>query len=150
MHRFDRDRLRECPETAFRELRRIRFHDVDAAGIIFYPRIFEHCNDTLIAFFEATGAPLHEQLREPAWLAPVRHAEADYFAPLRFGDEVEVALVAAHVAESEVTVGFRLARGADRTVCVVAQCVHVFVDPKTFRRSVVPEPLRSAFLRIGA
>lgn len=150
MHRFDRDRLRQRPETAFAEQRQIRFQDVDAAGIIFYPRVLEHCHDVLLSFFSAVGAPLHEQLRAPTWLAPIRHAEADYFKPLRFGDAVEVALVAAEVAESEVTLGFRVARSGSDEVCAVAQSVHAFVEPKSFQRCPVPEPLKSAFLRIGA
>jgi acyl-CoA thioesterase FadM len=104
----------------------------------------------LVSFFAAAGAPLHEHLRAPTWLSPIRHAEADYFKPLRFGDAVEVALVAAEVGESEVTLGFRVARAVGQEVCAVAQSVHVFVGAETFERCPVPEPLRSAFLRLGA
>lgn len=149
MHRFDRDRLRQRPETAFGEHRHIRFQDVDAAGIIFYPRIFELCHDVVVALFAEAGAPLHEHLRAPAWLSPIRHAEADYFKPLRFGDAVEVAVVAAAVHQSEVTFGFRIARAETEEVCAVAQSVHTFVRTGSFERCDVPEPLRSAFLRIG-
>ncbi len=149
MHRFERDTLCHRPDTAFAEQRQIRFQDVDAVGIIFYPRLLEHCHDVLLAFFSAAGAPLHEHLRAPTWLAPVRHVEADYFKPLRFGDAVEVALVAAEVAETEVTLGFRVARAAGGEVCAVAQSVHTFISPGSFQRCPVPEPLRSAFLRIG-
>jgi len=149
MHRFDRDTLRRRPDSAFGEQRQIRFQDVDAAGIIFYPRVLEHCHDVLLSFFAAAGAPLHEHLRAPTWLAPIRHAEADYFKPLRFGDAVEVALVAAEVAETEVTLGFRVARTSGGEVCAVAQSVHAFVSAQTFQRCPVPEPLRSAFLRLG-
>lgn len=149
MHRFERDTLRRRPESAFAEERAIRFQDVDAAGIIFYPRLFEYCHDLLVAFFAHAGAPLHENLRAPTWLAPIRHAEADYFKPLRFGDRVEVAIVAAVLTDSEVSLGFRIARAGRDEVCAVAQSVHTFVDPGTFQRRPVPEPLSSAFLRIG-
>lgn len=149
MHRFERDTLRRRTDSAFAETRAIRFQDVDAAGIIFYPRLLEYCHDTLVAFFAAAGAPLHENLRAPTWLAPIRHAEADYFKPLRFGDPIEVAIVAAVLAESEVSLGFRIARTDKDEVCAVAQSVHTFVVPASFQRRPVPEPLKAAFLRIG-
>jgi len=149
MHRFERDTLRRRPDSAFAGERAIRFQDVDAAGIIFYPRLLEYCHDTLVDFYAAAGAPLHENLRAPTWLAPIRHAEADYFKPLRFGDRIEVAIVAAVLADSEVALGFRIARSEGGEVCAVVQSVHTFVEPRTFQRCPVPEPLRAAFLRIG-
>jgi YbgC/YbaW family acyl-CoA thioester hydrolase len=149
MHRFERDTLRRRPESAFGEQRQIRFQDVDAAGIIFYARALDYCHDTLMSFFAAAGAPLHEELRAPTWLAPIRHAEADYFKPLRFGDPVEVAIVASKLEESEVALGFRIARTDTGEVCVVTQSVHTFVAAKTFQRTPIPEPLRSAFARLS-
>ncbi|MDQ2644982.1 MAG: acyl-CoA thioesterase [Myxococcota bacterium] len=149
MHRFEREQLRRRTDSVFAETRTIRFQDVDAAGIIFYPRLLEYCHDTLVAFFAAAGAPLHENLRSPTWLAPIRHAEADYFRPLRFGDPIEVAIVAAVLLDSEVSLGFRIARTDKDEVSAVAQSVHTFVTPATFQRCRVPEPLRAAFLKIG-
>jgi YbgC/YbaW family acyl-CoA thioester hydrolase len=149
MHRFERDTLRQRPESAFGEQLQIRFQDVDAAGIIFYPRLFSYCHDVLVSFFAAAGVPLHEHLREPSWIAPIRHAEADYLRPLRFGDRVEVAIVAAEVAESEVALGFRVARTTSQEVCALVQSVHTFVSVESFQRCPVPELLRSAFLRVG-
>jgi YbgC/YbaW family acyl-CoA thioester hydrolase len=149
MYRFERDTLRQRPEFAFAEQRQIRFQDVDAAGIIFYARVLDYCHDVLVSFIAAAGTPLHEHLRKPSWLAPIRHAEADYFKPMRFGDAIEVSLVAAKLEESEVVLGFRMARTDSQEVCVVAQSVHAFVDPKSFQRVPVPEPLKSAFARLS-
>jgi YbgC/YbaW family acyl-CoA thioester hydrolase len=150
MYRFERDTLRGRPPSAFAQERQIRFQDVDAAGIIFYPRLLEYCHDLLVDFFALNGAPLPEVLRDPTWISPIRHAEVDYFKPLRFGDPVEVALVSAHLSPSEVTLGFRVARrGGAEEVCAVAQSVHTFVEPRTFKRVPLPEPLRAAFEAIG-
>jgi YbgC/YbaW family acyl-CoA thioester hydrolase len=150
MFRFERDTLRARPATAYVEDRAIRFQDVDAAGIIFYPRLLEYCHDLLARFFSENGAALPEVLREGNWLAPVRHAEVDYFKPLRFGDPVEVALVSAYLSTSEVTLGFRVARrdGSDE-VCAVAQSVHTFVDAHTFTRIPLPDALRAGLEAIG-
>jgi 1,4-dihydroxy-2-naphthoyl-CoA hydrolase len=149
MFRFERDALRVQSETAFVEQRSIRFQDVDAAGIIFYPRLLVYCHDLLVSFLARAGAPLDQVLRDGHWIAPIRHAEADYFKPLRFGDVVDVALVRVHLEAREATLGFRFARAQGGEVCAVAQSVHAFLDPATFTRIDVPEPPRSAFAAIG-
>ena len=149
MFRFERDRLRTATTHAFKVDVPIRFQDVDAAGIIFYPRALELCHDAYVTFLEQAGLPLHEVLKGP-WLSPVRHAEADYVKPLRFGDRVEVALVAAHFEPmpnpSEVTLGFRVACKGEAAILV--QTIHTFVDRKTFQRTAVPDELRQALATV--
>jgi len=145
MHRFTRDDLKARPTNAFAEQRRVRFQDVDAAGIIFYPRLLEYFHDTYVSFLSAAGTPLVEVLRSGVWLSPVRHAEAYYFRPLRFGDEVEVALVRAHVEPTEVALGYRIARTGSDEVCAVGQVVHTFLDAVSFRRTDIPDDLLRAY-----
>jgi YbgC/YbaW family acyl-CoA thioester hydrolase len=148
MHRFDRDELKPSRPQAFVERRAIRFQDVDAAGIIFYPRVLEMFHDVYVAFLAFAGAPLPEVLQSGTWIAPVRHAEADYFKPLRFGDAVSVEVCRAHVAETEATLGYRIARAEGGEVCVVGQVVHTFVDRASFKRTAIPERVRLALERI--
>jgi 1,4-dihydroxy-2-naphthoyl-CoA hydrolase len=144
MHRFDRDELKLSRPHAFADNRTIRFQDADAAGIIFYPRVLEMFHDVYVAFLAFAGAPLPEVLRTGTWIAPVRHAEADYFKPLRFGDPVVVEICRAHLSETEATLGYRIARSENGEVCVVGQVVHTFVDRATFKRTPIPEPVRLA------
>jgi 1,4-dihydroxy-2-naphthoyl-CoA hydrolase len=144
MHRFDRDELKLSRPRAFADNRTIRFQDADAAGIIFYPRVLEMFHDVYVAFLASAGAPLPEVLRTGTWIAPVRHAEADYFKPLRFGDRVSVEICRAHLSETEATLGYRIARSEGGEVCVVGQVVHTFVDRTSFKRTPIPEPVRLA------
>jgi YbgC/YbaW family acyl-CoA thioester hydrolase len=144
MHRFERDDLKLSRPHAFVDRRAIRFQDIDAAGIIFYPRVLEMFHDAYAAFLAAAGTPLPEVLNSGTWLAPVRHAEADYFKPLRFGDPVSVEICRAHLSESEATLGYRIARAEGGEVCVVGQVVHTFVDRATFKRMPIPELVRRA------
>lgn len=149
MHRFERDVLRQTNDDAFAEVRAVRFQDVDAAGIIFYPRLLEYCHDLVVSFFAFAGVPLEEALRAKQWIAPIRHAEADYFRPLRFGDLIEVGLARVHLEFTEVALGFRITRKSNGEVCAVAQSVHTFLDPATLQRCELPEPLRLALLAIA-
>jgi 1,4-dihydroxy-2-naphthoyl-CoA hydrolase len=144
MYRFERDDLKLSRPHAFVESRAIRFQDIDAAGIIFYPRVLEMFHDAYAAFLAFAGCPLPEVLKSGGWLAPVRHAEADYFKPLRFGDEVRVEICRAHLLESEATLGYRIARAEGGEVCVVGQVVHTFVERASFKRTAIPEPVLRA------
>lgn len=107
-------------------------------------------HDIYAAFLAFAGAPLPEVVRAGTWIAPVRHAEADYFKPLRFGDPVTVEICRAHVAETEATLGYRIARAEGGEVCVVGQVVHTWVDRATFKRIPIPEPVRRALEHIEA
>jgi 1,4-dihydroxy-2-naphthoyl-CoA hydrolase len=152
MFRFEREVLKNPRGGSFARERAVRFQDVDAAGIIFYPRALELCHDLYVDFLADAGHPLHTALKGP-WIAPIRHVEADYMKPLRFGDRVEVALVAAHLGPSapatEVTLGFRITTLPDRVPAIVAQSVHTFVTRETFQRTPVPEELVTALRAAG-
>jgi len=152
MFRFERDALKQPVNDGFARERAIRFQDVDAAGIIFYARAFELCHDVYVEFLSAAGIPLHESLQGPV-IAPIRHAEADYLRPLRFGDRVEVALVAAQLgptaAPTEVTLGFRIAKLPAREPSILVQSVHTFVTRERFERTSAPEALGRALAAAG-
>src|SRR5688572_22069786 len=115
MFLFERDVLKQAGR-AFKVEREVRFQDVDAAGVIFYPRLLEYFNDTYLALLSSAGQPLHASLGRASWVSPVRHAEADFLRPLRFGEAIEVAVVGAKVrpdAEpTEVTLGYRITKVA--------------------------------------
>ncbi len=150
MHRFDREELKRSSLHAFVDRRAIRFQDIDAAGIIFYPRVLEMFHDAYGAFLAFAGCPLPSVVKAGKWIAPVRHAEADYFKPLRFGDEVGVEICRAHVTETEATLGYRVVRSVGQELCVVGQVVHTFVDCASFKRTPMPEVLSRALLHIEA
>jgi acyl-CoA thioesterase FadM len=89
-----------------------------------------------VAWMDGAGMRLAGALQTGAWGAPLKHAEADFYRPLRFGDEIQVAVAAARLDGSELSVGFRVDRGDE--VCAVGTLVHVFLDLTTFRR--IPPP----------
>lgn len=145
MYRYDRQTLLSVTREGFVRTRRVRFQDVDAAGVIFYAKVFEYCHDLYVEYLEAHAVSLVDVIKQRQWAAPIRHAEADYLRPLRFGDEVAVSLPVAHLAESELTLGYRISLGGTREVAVVAQSVHTFVSLPDFKRCPVPEGVFMAF-----
>jgi YbgC/YbaW family acyl-CoA thioester hydrolase len=129
------------------ERRVVRFQEVDAAGILFYARTFDFFHDAYVAFLRVRGVPLEAALRDGGWVAPLRHAEAEYLRPLRFGDAIDVSLVRIDVGDTHYSIGYRIELDG-HTACV-GRTHHVTVDPATFRRAPIPPALREA-LRGGS
>ncbi len=134
--------IRDAETCLHVEERVVRFQDVDAAGIVFYARIFDYFHDAYVGFLRDRGAPLERALRTGEWVAPLTRAEAEYLRPLRFGDVIEVAIIAVELAETEYVVSHRIDVGGEPAS--VGRTRHVSVDPETFRRAAVPEVLRRA------
>jgi 1,4-dihydroxy-2-naphthoyl-CoA hydrolase len=122
----------------------VRFQDVDAAGIVFFARVFDYFHDAYVAFLRARGAPLEDALHDGAWVAPLRHAEADYRRPLRFADALTITVTVLGLEETEFRLGYRIETGEG--VACEGETVHVSVDPHTFRRAPIPEILRQALI----
>ncbi len=121
----------------------VPFQHVDAAGIVFFARVLEYFHDSYVAFLVARGQPLHRAINERSWAAPLVHAEADFFRPLRFGDVVTVGVVRARWDRQQLTVGYRLI-GGDGTTAAIGRTVHAVVEPRTVMRAAAPDALKAA------
>jgi len=143
---FTLDDLDVTTPALVRQERKVRFQEVDAAGTIYFAKVFELCGDAYLELLESSGLDVAGILRAKTWAAPLRHAEADYRAPLFFGDAVTVEIVRAHAGGSSLTIGHRLTRG-DGQIAAVAITVHVFVDGGTFKPMPLPDALRARITR---
>lgn len=126
----------------------VRFQDVDAAKVVFFARLFDYFHDAYVAFLDEGGLPLHGVLARGEWGAPLRHAEADFLAPIHFGDLLDVGIVGAALGEGRYTLGYRLsvvksARTKVGTVVAVGHTHHVVIggDLDRPRRLALPEDL---------
>ncbi|MFM7296641.1 MAG: acyl-CoA thioesterase [Planctomycetota bacterium] len=65
----------------------VRFGDVDAAGIAYFPNIYGFLHDAFEALWERhVGIRYHELIAVRRLGFPLVHSEVDFHAPLRFGD----------------------------------------------------------------
>jgi len=129
----------------------VRFQDVDAAGIVYFPRLISYFHDAYVSVLAARGLPLHELIKTSPWIAPIRRAEADFLRPVRFGDRIHAALVRAQASTSSIALGWRLTSGGSglegapgAVVHATGKTVHTFVD-RSFQRAALPEEMRRAF-----
>jgi YbgC/YbaW family acyl-CoA thioester hydrolase len=139
---FAREALLTAEPVLHQMSRRVAFQEVDAAGTIYYARVYEYFGDAYIDLLEKGGVSLAAAMQSKVWFAPLVHSEADYLSPMRFGDSVTVHVVKVDCRASAATVGYRIV-SPEGLPLAVGCTVHVFVD-SSFRRCPVPPDVRRA------
>ena len=113
----------------FKIKRIVEFSDTDMAGIVHHAVYYRYMEAAEHAFFRSLGLTVAPP-KTPASVGwPRVHTEADFSAPLRFEDEVEIHLLVAQKKSKALTYAFRLrklnapkpyevARGKITVVCI--------------------------------
>ncbi len=143
--------IRGCPdgiavnnrEVPFHGRFTVRLHDTDAAGVMFFGHLFRHAHDAYEAFMADLGFPLDGLIRAQRWQLPLVHAEADYSAPMRHGDMVNVAVSVAEIGRSAFTLTYDF-RGSEGRRCAAARTVHVCISAAAGGKCPLPPALRAA------
>lgn len=113
-------------------------HDTDMAGIIFFAKQFRYVHDALEELMFALGISLDKLFHEDHFVFVIVHAEADYLAPLRVGDDLELHVAVEKIGSSSFTIAYEIFRIKDRLLVGTAKTVHVTLDSKT--RTKIPLP----------
>ena len=88
----------------FRYVTQLNLRDTDAAGVAFFAAYYAIAHDAYEAYLRQAGCPLS------SWLAevhlPIVHSEADYKAPLRLDDPLEVFVSCTRLGERSFTMSY--------------------------------------------
>ena len=124
----------------------VRFADVDLVGFVYYPRVLHYCHVAMEQFFAARCDTTYARLLadERLGFATV-NAQAEFFAPFNYGDDVEVEVAVSRVGRTSATFEYHLRRAADATLCARATLVHVALDVDARRAVEIPARLRAVF-----
>ncbi len=126
----------------------VRFGACDPAGIMYFPNYFDFFHAAMEDFFrDRIGARYHVLLSGDRITFPTVHLECDFRAPVRFGDQVRIAVTVERIGRSTVVLGYTGRRDEDGEVCVVAKATTVCTDLEAMKSVPLPETLRGAFER---
>ena len=126
----------------YRSTLKIRFSDEDHARIVYYPRFFHFFHVAFEDFFDSEGVPYRRCLDEGVgW--PAVHAEADFESPVRFGDELEIAVDVARLGRTSAT--FQYAGSVGGRPAVRGKIVVACIDMATMRSQPIPDRYRTVF-----
>jgi 4-hydroxybenzoyl-CoA thioesterase len=124
----------------------VRFGDADPAGLVYYPNIFHYFHIALEEFFGARCGIGYERLLTVERIGfPTVKTETEFFAPLVYGDEVEVEIHVSHTGNSSATFEYAARRASDKTLCARSTQIHVAMNLDTRRPVRIPDTYRAAF-----
>src|SRR5688572_31453151 len=119
---------------------KVRMHDTDMAGLLYFARQFRFANDALEDFFEAEGYTFND-IHDQNYVFVIVHAEADYLAPLKVGDKLEVHMHVEKIGTSSITFLYNIFKENQELIGTV-KTVHVTLDRRSGERAAVPEAYR--------
>ena len=124
---------------AFKMPQKVLFRHCDPAGIVFFPRYFEMVNDCVEAFFAGIGHSF--EAMHPEAGVPTAAIEAEFVAPSRHGDLLELSLACRRLGRTSLSYGLTAVCGGALRLRVAATLVHI---DAAGRPAPWPEDLRAA------
>lgn len=121
---------------------KVRLHDTDAAGRLFFANQFKFFHDAYEAMMTERGLSFSEIFRTQNFSLPIVHAQADYKAPLAVGDELEIRVSLLNLGQTSLTFNYEIFRGEQSHLVGSGQTVHVAVDKKTAKKIPLPPALK--------
>jgi 4-hydroxybenzoyl-CoA thioesterase len=124
---------------AFNSQLKIRFGDIDRAGIVYYPRFMHYFHVALEEFFAgALGIEYHDVVETHRIGLPTVHLETNFSRPFSYGDNIEVEVSVLEVGRSSITFGYRVFKQGENDPRIVGHNVTVCLDMDTFKKLVIP------------
>jgi len=110
--------------TPFRIKRRVEFHETDTAQIVHFSNFFRYMESAEVEFLRSRGLSVTMPWEGEKIGLPRVSATCDFFKPIRFDEEFEVAVTIERLGNKSVTYGFEftrdgevLAKGKVTSVC---------------------------------
>jgi 4-hydroxybenzoyl-CoA thioesterase len=125
---------------------RYRFGDIDDAGIAYYPKLLHYFHCCFEDWFgDALGIPYARIMHEQKLGLPAVRLEAEFFAPIRYGDEPVVNLGVLRIGNSSVELGFWMNLADGTRPCCRARVITASVDMDTMQKMPLPAEWRTRF-----
>ena len=110
---------------AFRHRLRVRFCETDAMGVVHHASYLAYLEETRVEYLRALGRP-YDRLRAAGTEFPVVEAALQYRRPLRFDDEVDVAVMVASTSGATFQMSYLVSCAGELSATAVT--VHGVVD----------------------
>jgi 4-hydroxybenzoyl-CoA thioesterase len=131
---------------AYTSIQKIRFDDVDGAGIVYYPRFLHLCHAAFEDFFDSAAPFSYPELISKRRLGfPTVHIDATFSAPLTYGDTAIVGLSVKETGRSSVKTAYDIKRKRDGVLSFSATITTVLISLDTQKAVPLTDELRAVF-----
>ena len=121
--------------------RTIRLSETDATGVLYFSELLKLAEEVFEVFLLGKKFTINDLIENTPFLMPIVHAEADYAAPLKAGDVVDIELNLDEVGESSFTLHVRLLK--ERMEVGVTKITHVVTSKETEKAVPIPKVVLS-------
>lgn len=133
------------PPKTFRQDHPVRFADVDAAGIVYYPRLLHYCHLTFEDFFGGAGDRDYSAwIREGRLGFPTVHLDVDFLRMVEYGRPLVMTARLVRVGNRSVIFRFE-GELEDGSVAFRADVTKVCTGMDDGRPRDIPDELRTLF-----
>ncbi len=133
---------------AFRSQLKIRFGDIDHAGIVYYPRFLHYFHVALEEFFASELEIDYPTVIDEHRIGlPTVHLETDFSRPLRYGDQIEIEVSVLKIGSSSITFGYQVFKLGENKPWIEGHNVTVCLNMDTFKKVDIPDWLRIKLAR---
>lgn len=113
----------------FRKTKNVRFSHCDPAGIVFYPRYAELCNEVVEDWFrEALDVDFHELHEKRRLGVPAVRLEVEYLHPSTYGDTLEFTLAVREIGNASMQLALVARCGEQERVRIELKVVMMAMD----------------------
>lgn len=107
----------------------VRFSHCDPAGIVYYPRYFDLLHEAKEDWLrEAVGVSLPTLIAERRHGLPIVRLEAEFLAPSRMGDVLDIAVAVAHLGGAALHLDYDVRSGTQKRMHARSVIVHIRLD----------------------
>ncbi len=133
----------------YTSVQKIRFDDVDGAGIVYYPQFFHLCHAAFEDFFDTSTAMSYPDLigKERKGF-PTVAISSEFVAPLRYGDVAAVTLGVSSIGKSSVLFRYAISKQGGG-LCFWAEITTVLIDLDTHNPLTIADPLMGILKTLG-
>jgi 4-hydroxybenzoyl-CoA thioesterase len=125
----------------------VRFGDVDPAGIVYFPKIYDYIHEAFEELWDThVGHRYYHVLSEEHLGFPLVHSEVDFKHPLHFGERPVVRVTCFKLGRSSIGLHYQFR--VDDVLCVDAHMTVVCVEIGDLASREIPPHYRKKFEQI--
>ncbi len=122
--------------------REVRFHEVDGAGLVFFPRFFTYAHEAMEGLFAPVRGGYAGLIMQRRVGLPAVKVQSEFHAPLRYGDRVRVETRVARLGSRSLELAYRFVRASDGVAAAEMRHTVVCTDLVAMKSTEMPDDVR--------
>ena len=127
---------------------KVRLHDADAAGVLFFAKYFKFAHDAYEQYMETIDFDFRNMIDNSSYLVLIVNAESDFHKPMYAGDIIKVAMNSKKIGHTSYVLSYEISNG-DGDLTAKVKTTHCCVDKKTGKPTKLPDKLVEELKKIS-